>query len=307
MNLSSIEAFCLVVKLGNISKAAKALHISQPALSLQIQELENYFNAVLLERGNKGVKPTETGEILYEYGQKLLTIADNLKKEISRKNSIQDDIIVAAASTVGQFALPCTIFIYQEKYPQVHINTKITNTQNVITQLLEGSVDFGLLEGPISDNERQVFKKEGLAVQLLGRDELVIIAPYDEHWAGVELISQQEFKKLPWILREPGSGIRTSIEKKLATENMDINKLNIIAELDQTNAIISAVTNGKGFSLLPRISIKKHLHYKTLKAIRLENCLFYHSISLAYRPKKIKSVAASSFLHLLSSKERGFC
>ncbi|OEH85402.1 hypothetical protein BHU72_04750 [Desulfuribacillus stibiiarsenatis] len=307
MNLTAIESFCHVIQHGSISKAAKALHMSQPALSLQIQELENQLNATLLERSNKGVTPTEVGNLVYEYGQKLVTIAENMRKDVTKMNNVQTELLVATSSTVGQYALPCTLFIFHEEYPDSKIITRITNTKEAIESTLNGSVDFAILEGPIKDEDKQTLKDEGIVLQRIARDELVIVVPHTETWEDIDEICIQDFMNCQWIFREKGSGIRATIEAKLIQEGMDLNKLKILMEMDQTSAIISTVASERGLSLLPRIAVKKELHYKTLKAIKVKEFLFYHTISLAYHPKKIKSSLAQAFLELLHSKERGFC
>lgn len=307
MNLSAIESFCLVVKLGSISKAAKELHISQPALSLQIQELENQLDATLLERSNRGVTPTEVGLTVYEYGLRLTTIADNLRKEVAKYNNVQTQLTVAASSTIGQFALPCTLYVFHERYPDCKIITKSSNTREAIEFTLNGSVDFSILEGPINDDDKLKLKEEGITLHKIARDDLIIIAPYNNTWSEVEEISIQEFLNLQWIFREKGSGIRSTIECKLQQEGIDPNKLNIKMEMDQTSSIISSVAAERGLSIVPRLAVKKELHYKTLKAIKVKEFLFYHTISLAYNPKKVKSELANSFLQLMQSKERGFC
>ncbi|OEF96744.1 LysR family transcriptional regulator [Desulfuribacillus alkaliarsenatis] len=307
MNLSAIESFCLVVKLGSISKAAKELHISQPALSLQIQELENQLNAKLLERSNRGVSATEVGHIVYEYGLKLAVLACNLRKDVERVNNNQTELTVAVSSTIGQFALPCTLYIFHEQYPESKINTKSSNTREAIELTLNGSVDFSILEGPINDDDKLKLKDEGIILQRIARDDLIIIAPYNEYWKDVDEISMSDFLKLHWIFREKGSGIRSTIEAKLLQEGYNPKDLHITMELDQTSSIISSVAAERGLSIVPRLAVKKELHYKTLKAIRVKEFLFYHTISLAYSPKRIKSGLANAFLELLQSKERGFC
>ncbi len=307
MNLFAVEAFCLVVKLGSISKAAKELHISQPALSLQIQELENLLDAKLLERSNRGVTPTETGLLVIEYGNKLLTLSDNLKREVHAISNTQTELTVASSSTIGQFSLPCTLYIFHERFPESKITTKISNTQEAIDQLLNNSVDLAILEGPLGNDDKQNLKSEGIVLQKIARDDLVVITPYSGDWLEIEELTMSDFMNLPWIFREKGSGIRSTIETKLIQEGYNPKLLNINMELEQTSAIISSVAADRGLSMLPRLAVKKELHYKTLKAIRIKEFLFYHTISLAYNPKRVKSSLATAFLQLLQSKDRGFC
>jgi len=304
MNLPAIESFCLVVKQGSISKAAKELHVSQPALSIQIQELEHQLDSILLERCNRGVTPTEVGMLVNKYGLKFTSLANNLKKEIEQINNTQTELAIAASSTIGQYSLPCTLYIFHQRFPESKIITKILNTREAIELTLSGSVDFSILEGPISDEYKRMLKYEGIIIQRMTRDDLIVVAPYNEKWMDVDEISIKDFMDLEWILREPGSGIRSTIDNKLSQEGINPNQLKIVMELDQTSAIISSVTSESGLSLLPRLAVKKELHYKSLKAIRIKEFIFHHTISLTYNPQKIKSNLANEFLQLICSEER---
>lgn len=307
MNLQAIESFCLVVKMGSISKAAKELHISQPALSLQIQELEYQLDAILLERSNRGVTPTELGDIVNEYGLRLIALANNLRKEIEQFNNVQDELIISTSSTVGQYALPCTLYVFHERYPGKKVHSKILHTREAIEMAISGGSDFAIIEGPLTEDEKQHLKNEGLVVQRIARDELVLIAPYNEEWMDVEEVSIKDFDKYNWILREVGSGIRYTIDSKLEQEGIATDGFHVVMEHDQTSAIISSVAANRGLSILPRLSVKKELHYKSLKAVRIQEFLIYHTISLIYNPKKVKSTLANNFLQLIISKDRGFC
>ncbi len=306
MNLGHLEAFCLVVKTGSITKTAKQLHISQPALSLQIQDLENSLQAVLLARNNKGVTPTAMGEIVYDYSTKILRLAKNMRREIDRlKEDVLEDLVVGASCTVGNYALPCSIYVFKDEYAAHNISLHISNVQEVLDKLISGDVAVAVVEGPIS-RLKEMIKTEGLQSKKIARDELVLIAPYGE-WKDVDEISRDKLLELSFVLREKGCGIRETIEETLENHGINMEDLKVKLELNSTSAVISAVTAGNGVSILPKMALRKELRHRTLKAIKVEGVTFMHNIFLLYSPQSLKSNLPTKFIDFLASPSRGFC
>lgn len=308
INLSNLEAFCLVVKTGSITKTSKKLHISQPALSLQIQDLENKFQAILLERSNKGVKPTEMGQLVYNYGTKILNLVENLQKEIEKHRKTQkEELHVGASSTLGNFSLPCSIYIFKEKFPQHQITLDVSDTKSVLDKLLEGSITLGVIEGPILNSFKEMVKIEGIKVKKIAQDELVLVAPYNSKWQDKHEVTKKELEQLKLILMEKGSGIRETIEDVFKDKSILLENLNVVLELNSITAIISAVAADRGTSILPKTALRKELRHRRLKALTVEGINFIHNIYLVYYPENIKPGLAANFLNFLCSKERGFC
>lgn len=308
MNLNHLQAFCLVVKTGSITKAAKKLHISQPALSLQIQDLENNLQTILLERSNKGVKPTEMGEVVFNYGNKILNLKENMQKEIeSYGSATMEELGVGASSTLGNFALPCSVYIFKENYPQHEIYLDISKTKTVLEKLLEGTIEIGVIEGPLVNSLKALIMTEGLAVKKIAQDELVLIAPYNEHWQSRTEIPREELFQWKFVLMDEGSGIRETIEETLRDKDISMDQLNIALELNSINAIVSAVAAERGISFLPKMALRRELRHRTLKAIQVQGMNFPHSIYLIYHKNRIKPGLSANFLKFLASRERGFC
>jgi LysR family transcriptional regulator, transcriptional activator of the cysJI operon len=210
LNISHLEAFCLAVKSGSITKTAKQLHISQPALSLQIQDLENNLQTVLLARNNKGVTPTAMGDIVYSYSTKILKLAENMRKEIDRmKEDVLEDLVVGASCTVGNYALPCSIYIFKEDFEAHDISLHISSCEDVLEKLISGSISIGVIEGSISGNLKEIIKAEGLQRKRIARDELVLIGPYDE-WKDINEIKKMNYQNMNLFYgkRDAASGKR---------------------------------------------------------------------------------------------------
>ncbi len=308
MDLSSLKAFCTVVETGSISKAAKKLFITQPALSVKIQGLEKYYKEPLLERTNKGIRPTETGTLVYSQGQKALTILENIEREIERKRNPVKELVVSAASTIGNYALPCTVYVFSERYPDYKISLDISNSQGVIDKILNRTVEMGLVEGPLSETEQVSLSQEGIKTKIVARNELFLIVPYNDRFREKKTISLEEVKQLPLIVREKGSGIRKTLEVTLAQKGFSLDDLNVVMELNTINSIKSAVAANKGVTFLPKMAIRKELHYRMLKALTVEGMIFHHDFILLYTSNsETGRPPYNAFLKFIQSKDRNFC
>lgn len=307
MNISHLEAFCLVVKTGSITKTARLLHVSQPALSLQIQDLENHLQSILLARNNKGVTPTAMGEIVYNYSTKIARLADNMRREIERlKEDVLEDLAVGASCTVGNYALPCSIYIFKDQFEAHDISLCISSVEDVLEQLINGSISVAVIEGPLTAQLKELIESEKLMSKKIARDELVLVGAYDD-WQDRDEIGRDELNTLALIVREKGCGIRETIEETFAVNGIELVDLNVRLELNSTNAIISSVAAGNGVSILPKMALRKDLRHRTLKALRIEDITFIHNIYLLYAPQSLKSSLSSKFIDFMASPSRGFC
>ncbi len=307
MDYGHIHAFCTVVEAGSISKAARNLFVTQPAVSVKVQELEEHYQVKLLDRTNKGVTPTEVGLFVYNEGKRIVSMFDNIHKEINRTRNPVDDMIIAAASTIGNFGLPCTIFLFKEKHPNFRVLMEICNSKEVVNRLLMRRVEVGLIEGPLKKSHKELFARDEIYTRWLMRNKLFLVAPNVQPYQSMTSIKLDDLRKLPLVIREPGSGIRASIEEALAEQSLDLSDLNVTMELSSINAIVSAITSDNGLSLLPKMALRKELRYKILKTIPIQELQLNHDYTLLYYSHLLKKQPYNAFIKLLTSKERGFC
>ncbi len=297
VNLAHIQAFCTVAQVKSISEAARILHISQSSLSYQIQLLENDLEAELFIRTTKGVELTELGEIVYEYGQTLLQLVENMKRDIANWKSGHERLIVGASSTIGSYALPCTIYTFKEKYPEANIRLLVANREETIQRLLERTIDLGLIEGPV--------EVSGLVTRGVAEDELLLIV--NPGWQGPDCISLQELRRLPLIIREEGSGTRQTIERALREHNLTLKDLNIVLELNSNDAIKSAISAGHGVALLSRLTVRSELGTGALKALKVEGISFRTTFTIVYPQGKPTSNLQKKFCRFILSNRKAFC
>lgn len=285
MDTYQLKIFIAVSKFQSISKAAKALHLSQPAVSTQIKNLEEYYKGQLFERTQQGVILTKAGQVFYDYAQRILALQDEMEQQLEIiLQHESNQIIVGASTTVGNVSLPCSIYLFKEEYPEVNIRLEIANAEEILRKVKDEEVDFGVVE-TLPDTP-------GFSTHHVTSDELVLIVP-PFHTAEGEQVSLAEFLKQPLIMREPGSGTRKVLAEFLAEHGYVLEDLNIITEMSTIDAIKSAVQAGMGGAVVPRLSVKKEVYQGTLRAL---------TIAEMEMPLDFKILRLDS--HYLSSKAR---
>ncbi|MEW6524622.1 MAG: LysR family transcriptional regulator [Bacillota bacterium] len=298
MRISQLESFCKIMELRRLSEAAKALHLTQPALSLQLKDLESFFGTQLLQRTTSGLQPTPAGEIVYEYAKTMVALTSSLHQDIANLESGQA-LKVMASTSVGNYALPCSIYTFKEKHPGSVITLKVAHTVQVVIGIVSKASDIGLVEGPFR-------KHPDLVVKGIARDQLLLVVP--PGWDGPARLGPADLASLLLIMPERGSGIRETIEESLTRAGINPEDLKVTMEMDSIDAIKSAVSAGHGASILSRLAVRKELHAGMFRALSVTGVSFDHRLSVIYHRHRGRSPLASEFLRFLSSpSERSFC
>lgn len=301
MQINQFEIFVMVTRLKSFSKAAKLLYMTQPAISNHIHAMENYYGAKLFNRHNHGVTLTEAGEVVYTYAQKILNEHDAMEKEIDRVLNVKNqNLVVGASSNVGNYALPCSIWTFKEKYPEVNIRLEVSNSHNIIQQVLNNNVHLGVIEGPVDHEDLQV-------IQVFS-DQLILITPPTQKWLEKDSITLKELRRESLIMREKGSGSRQLWENMLADLGMDLGDFKIAAEMGSIDAIKSAVESGLGVSIASRISVQKEIRRGSLRAVNIEGIPSTVQFKAIYRKEMEQPSLVTRFIRFLGSpEERSFC
>ncbi len=296
MNIGYLNAFYVTVKTNSISKAAKLLHLTQPGLSMQIQALEKELQVSLLNRSNKGVELTEAGKIVFDYANTILSLQENIERDLENLKTHKKKLLVGSCKSVGEYALPCSIYIFKHDNKEIDINLEIMNSENVIKSLLDRTINIGIVHGNISNKE--------IKTEKITEDKLLLVTSLP---LIKDKVSLNELTKLPLIFREQGSGSRNTIEKCLKVHNLKLGDLNIIYELNSMEAIKSSVISGKGISFIPELSIKRELKDGVLKLIEIEDLEIVSEYYIAYRKDHELSPFEKDFINFIKSSRRGFC
>jgi len=284
-----LKLFCTVVETKSFSKTSRIVHLSQPAVSMQIQALEEFFETKLFDRSRDTIHLTPAGEILYKEAKHILKHYTDIEKRISKITGVvKGGITIGASTTIGNYVLPRIVVSFKKKYPRIKITLIIRNTKRIEELLSSQLIDFGLVEGEIS---RTTFKAEPLL-----DDELVpIVSPFHP-WARKQILSVLEITREPFIIRENGSGTRQKIEEFFSLHGFGINNLHISLTLGSTESIKVAVEAGAGISILSKWAVRKEIEAGKIHSFTFREGNIIRNFSLITQPKKERPHTVEEFL-----------
>lgn len=258
----------------NITLSAKKLHMSQPSISLQIQNLENQYGARFFDRTNKGVTLTKEGEIFYAHVRSVLDILANAKEQINALAKGQRGLIYLGATlTIGEYILPNILAFLYKTHPDVDFKVKIANTESISQDVLEKKLHIGLIEGPVP-------RHKDLNVEKFWEDELVVVLPIFHTWASRKSITLAELPHERLVTRENGSGTRKVMEMALKERGLDPEHLNITMELGSTHAIKQVVSAGLGITIISALTVSREGDQKIFRTLKIQDAPIYRPLSI---------------------------
>ena len=259
-----LQVFHTVARLLSFTKAAETLHMTQPAVTFQVRQLEEHFNTRLFDRTHNRISLTEAGQRVYEYANRIFDLYSDMENSVREMTGeISGALTIGASTTIAEYMLPALLGDFRAKYPEVTVHLKVSNTDGVVSMVENNTIDLGVVEAPVSN--------KNLVVEECRVDQLVAILPPNHPRAGAGAISIEELLQYPFICREEGSGTREVISEYLGRHMTECDVgLNIAMELGSPEAVKGAVEAGMGISVVSVATIQKELKLKTLVAIRLD-------------------------------------
>lgn len=257
MNISQLKAFLAVVEHGSFSEAARAMGVSQPAVTMQVQALESDIGAVLLDRRYRRVDLTEAGRALLPHARRVLDELDRARTEIENMSEqVTGRVTLAASTTPGQYVVPRMLGAFLRANPEVAASIVIADTTKVVELVDTGEAQLGMVGAKVRGT-RATFEEAGT-------DELVLIADPASPLLAREDLLLRDLLEEPFIMREPGSGTRQVTESVLRAEGIDPGDLQVVTELGTSEAIVRAVEGGLGLGVVSRWVVEKALELKTV-------------------------------------------
>jgi DNA-binding transcriptional LysR family regulator len=287
-----LRVFCTVAETKSFSKASEIIHLTQPAVSLQIQALEETYETKLFDRSSSTVTLTPAGEILYKFAKEILQLYAQADKDIGEITGlVKGSIVIGASTTIGNYVLPSVVSDFKNKNPKIKIQLLVGNTKRIVELLNAGNLDMGLVEG-------EVTKYKIISEKLLA-DELILIVPAHHPWAKKKDISVLDIMKEPVIFREEGSGTRQVIESHLNKRGISVQNMNITTILGSTEAIKEAVENGIGISIVSKWAVRRENRYGSVKMVKFKEGRLLRDFSLIFNKNTVTSYAVDEFLSFL--------
>jgi len=290
-----LQVFHTVARLLSFTKAAESLHMTQPAVTFQVRQLEEYFNTRLFDRTHNRISLTDAGERVYEYAAQIFDLyakMDNAVRDMT--GEISGVLIIGASTTIAEYMLPSLLGDFKKKYPDVNVHLKVSNSDGIVHMVENNDIDLGVVEAPVVN--------KNLVVENCRNDRLVAIVPPQHALVGMGKVSLEDLQNHAFIAREEGSGTREVIEEYLADAGLKATDLNIAMELGSPEAIKGAVEAGMGVSIVSEVTIHKELQLGTLVALELEPPL-ERPFSFVHQKQKFRQRAMDELLEFA----RAYC
>lgn len=289
MDLWQLNIFCRVVELKSFSKAAEAVHLSQPTVSSHIRDLEEYLGCRLIDRLAKEALPTKAGELLYDYARRLISLRAEAETAISIFHGKMKGRLIIGGSTIpGTYVLPRWVGSFKASYPDVIISLIIGDTEKIINATLSGELELGIV-GAKTENKK-------VSQQALIDDELCLIVPANHKWSRQKKIDMNMLLKEPFIIRERGSGTLKSIEQNLSGSDIHLENFNVVAEMGSTEAVCQAVKYGVGVSIVSKIAVADELKTGTFNALSIAGFNLRRSFYLSLHKYRSLSPLGNAFI-----------
>jgi len=258
-----LQVFHAVARLLSFTKAAEVLHMTQPAVTFQIRQLEEQFDTRLFDRAHNRVSLTEAGHVAFEFTEAIFekySEMENAIREIT--GNISGSLTLGASTTISEYMLPALLGDFNSENPEVLLRLRVSNTEGVVSMVENNVIDLGIVEGPVTN--------KNLLVEVCRKDDMVVVVPKGHELTKLDKVSVEELLKYPFICREQGSGTREVIAEHLRSNGVDKHALKSCLELGSPEAVKGAIEAGMGISVLSSVSITKEMKLGTLKTIPLD-------------------------------------
>ena len=287
-SLHLLKVFLRVVNERGISKAAAALNVRQPSVSMQIRQLETTFGVKLLDRLGQEIHPTQAGMMLREYATKILDLVDHLHADMANLQNLRTGRLVVGGSKVPSARrLPLAIATFQKLYGQTEILMEVASSDAVEQWVLENHVDFAIVVGhPVAP---QIVKEP------FYEEELVLVLPPKHPMEKRRQVSAYEISKMRLLLPHDGR-VKTYIENCFAEKGIPLNRRVSLGSMDSVKTAIGA---GLGVSIMARSTVEREVKTGLLLTKRLCDLELKYPVNIIYHKDKHFSRLATEFLAVL--------
>lgn len=284
LTLRQLKVFETVARRLNYTRAAEELHLTQPAVSMQVTQLEESFGLPLIEQLGKRLHLTEAGREVYAYTRAIHQQLDELEGELNRLKGVAGGRLRISVATTANYFVPTLLAVFSRRYPKAAISLDITNRETLLKQLAENTVDLVIMGQPPAgaDVEAHVFLD----------NPLVVVAPPDHSLAGKKKIPLARLQEETFLVREPGSGTRIAMERFFAERGM---RLKTGMEVGSNEAIKQSVQAGLGLGLLSRATLEQELKLKRLAVLDIADFPIMRHWYVVHRKGKRLSTLAQAF------------
>ncbi|MDP3064258.1 MAG: LysR family transcriptional regulator [Chloroflexota bacterium] len=295
INFHQLLLFYTVARVKSFSRAAQELGVSQPAVSIQVQELERSLGTVLLNRKPRGVEATEAGRTVYEYAQRIFSLTQEMQGAVDELQGLRRGrLTLGASSTPGDFILPLIVAQFAQVHPGIQIELLIANTATTVDRVLRRELHMGVVGEVVEDETGELFTMP------LIEDEVAFIASprhplAQPSYLGVGL-TLEEVATAGLVMRESGSATRAAVERCLHEAGV---RPQIVAEMGSNQAVKQATAAGLGIGAVSRYGVCTEVAAGTLLVLPVKGWRCTRTFTIIYLKDRHLSPVQRAFLQFL--------
>lgn len=295
-----LETFCRVASLKSFSKAAEDLFLTQPTVSGHILSLEQSLSLRLFDRTSREVHPTKAGEIFLKHASKILSCRKDLFNALSEfSEGIRGELFLGASTIPGEYLLPALFRDFKEDHPRFLLSLKIADTKEIIQDVLQDDVEFGII-GAKLDHPSLHFEKYEM-------DEIIIVASSDHPLVRQDRVEVEALLREPWIIREEGSGTQMAVEKALRKKGRTLKQFNVVMKMGSTSSVKEGVKAKLGLAFISGRAVDEELSRGLVSRINVEgiDAITRPIYILSHRGRTLSPLGTAFLRFIKKKKEKG--
>lgn len=293
MDMRQLRAFAKVYERRSFSRAAEDLALSQPTISAHVASLEQSIQVSLFDRLGRSILPTQAADILYGHCATVFASLDRAESEIRLlSNGVSGELKLGGSTIPANYLFPELLSRFLRRYPNVRISLTEGDSLDILDLISRGELCVGVVGAKDESSE--------LAFQALVDDSLVVLAAPSFLSGRCLPLGVESIAKLPWVVRQPGSGTRLAVEQALEKAGCSPKELNVVSVVDGTEALLRFVRSGMGISVSSRLAAREYLERGELTVVSIPELHFERSFFVVYHPLRHQFPVVRYFLKFVT-------
>jgi DNA-binding transcriptional LysR family regulator len=295
MNIEYLKTFQEIVRLGSFSETAKKMGISQPAVTFQVQKLEQELGVILIDRSQRNITLTPAGKRLLSFAENIGEEREKLRYDLEQlRDKVSGELLIGASTIPGEYLLPTLLAKFKQRYPAVKIQVDVSDSLTVIGKINDNDCEVGFCGIKPEEKDTTSFKIAG--------DEIVLIVFPGHPLASKRAVAVEELEEEPFIFREKTSGTQRNLENLLGKAGLDIRQWTPHLVLGSTQAVVAAVAAGAGIAFVSNLATKQCTAQGVVHQVNVKGLQLKRDFYCVYRQERITTRLLEVFIDFTKSE-----
>jgi DNA-binding transcriptional LysR family regulator len=289
VQFAHLATFRELVRHGNYTRAAQALHVTQPAVTQHVRALERHYGVKLVDIVGRRMQLTQAGAFFAEHAERVLDVAATLERDMREFADVESgELRLGATVTIGSYGLAAIVARFHERYPLITLNVRVENTRQIAADVLRGALSLALVEGEVEDSALEVVPYQN--------DVLTLVVPNGHRFARRKTpVKPSDLAGERFVAREEGSGTRALFETVLRRAGI---VPNVVLALPTGEGVTEAVEAGVGIAVVSSLVTRAAVDAGRLRQVDVSALDFRRTLQLVRRKRLTPSPAASAFANI---------